>query len=187
MLTLAPAIWALNERYRREMAQRLRKVQETWSRLSSTLAESVGGIRVTQAFVRQDINADFFRKLVTAHGENNVGLARATAVFVPLLQLKSQLFLGGDGAGGGVRGAAVARVDAHGGGGPGDVFLFGEFVFEPVQNIGNQYNQALTAMAGGGTVFPAAGPGAGVAGRGGGAAAGAHRGAGGIPGGAFRV
>jgi len=28
------------------------------------------------------------------HGDNNVGLARASAVFVPLLQMKSQLFLG---------------------------------------------------------------------------------------------
>src|SRR5262249_484051 len=59
MVFLAPAIWLVNERYRVEMAQRLRKVQETWSRISSTLAESVGGIRVTQAFVRQDINSDF--------------------------------------------------------------------------------------------------------------------------------
>src|SRR5581483_4355303 len=40
MLTLAPLIWIVNERYRREMVQRLRKVQETWSRLSSTLGES---------------------------------------------------------------------------------------------------------------------------------------------------
>ena len=72
----------------------MRKVQESWSRLSSTLAESVGGIRVTQAFVRQEINAGFFRKLLIVHGDNNVGVARASAVFVPLLQMKSQLFLG---------------------------------------------------------------------------------------------
>ena len=69
-------------------------MQETWSRLTSTLAESVGGIRVTQAFVRQEINSGFFRKLVNLHGENNVGVARASAVFIPLLQMKSQLFLG---------------------------------------------------------------------------------------------
>jgi multidrug efflux pump len=80
-----PAIWVLNERYRREASHQLRKLQETWSRLTSTLAESVSGIRVTQAFVRQEINAGFFRKLVNIHGENNVGLAHASAVFIPLL------------------------------------------------------------------------------------------------------
>src|SRR5207302_9116007 len=77
-----------------EVTVKLRQVQETWSRLTSTLAESVGGIRVTQAFVRQEINAGFFRKLVNVHGENNVGVAHASAVFIPLLQMKSQLFLG---------------------------------------------------------------------------------------------
>lgn len=148
MLTLAPLIWVVNERYRVEMAQRLRKVQETWSRLSSTLAESVGGIRVTQAFVRQDINADFFRRLVTAHGDNNVGLARATAVFVPLLQLKSQLFLGAMALMGGY-GALAWHGWAHSEVGNLVMFFFlANLFFDPVQNIGNQYNQALTAMAG---------------------------------------
>lgn len=94
MLVLVPFIWIVNRNYRREVTYQLRKVQETWSRLTSTLAESVGGIRVTQAFVRQEINAGFFRKLVNLHGENNVGVAHASAVFIPLLQMKSQLFLG---------------------------------------------------------------------------------------------
>jgi len=62
--------------------------------VASTLAESVSGIRVTQAFVRHEVNAGFFQKLIDVHGENNVGVAQASAVFVPLLQLKSQLFLG---------------------------------------------------------------------------------------------
>src|ERR1043166_7822812 len=92
MLLLAPVIWLVNRNYRREVTQQLRIMQETWSRVTSTLAESVNGIRVTQAFVRQEINAGFFRKLVNLHGENNVGVARASAVFIPLLQMKSQLF-----------------------------------------------------------------------------------------------
>src|SRR5262249_34294679 len=74
MLLLVPAIWFVNQKYRREVSYQLRKLQETWSRLTSTLGESVGGIRVTQAFVRQEINAGFFRKLVNLHGENNVGV-----------------------------------------------------------------------------------------------------------------
>ena len=148
MLTLVPVIWVVNQRYRVEIAQQLRKMQETWSRLTSTLAESVGGIRVTQAFVRQEINAGFFYKLVNLHGANNVGVARASAVFIPLLQLKSQLFLAataflsGYGA---LRWQGWLHMDA------GDLVMFfflANFFFDPVQIIGNQYNQAMSAMAG---------------------------------------
>jgi ATP-binding cassette subfamily B protein len=148
MLLLVPVIWMLNENYRRDVSHRLRKVQETWSRLTSTLAESVGGIRVTQAFVRQEVNAGFFRKLVNLHGENNVGVAHANAVFIPLLQMKSQLFLGamallsGYGA---LRWQGWLHMDV------GDLVMFfflANFFFDPVQVLGNQYNQALAAMAG---------------------------------------
>jgi ATP-binding cassette, subfamily B, bacterial len=148
MLLLVPGIWLVNRNYKREISHRLRKMQETWSRLTSTLAESVGGIRVTQAFVRQEINAGFFRKLVNLHGENNVGLAQASAVFIPLLQMKSQLFLGavvllsGFGA---LRWHGWLHMEV------GDLvtfFFLANFFFDPVQVIGNQYNQALSAMAG---------------------------------------
>ena len=148
MLLLAPLIWFINERYRREVAHQLRKMQETWSRVTSTLAESVSGIRVTQAFVRQEINAGFFRKLVNVHGENNVGVAHASAVFIPLLQMKSQLFLGAMaliGGYGALRWQGWLHMEV------GDLVMFfflANFFFDPVQVIGNQYNQALSAMAG---------------------------------------
>ena len=153
MVVLAPVIWVVNENYRKEMSRRLRKVQQSWSRVSSTLAESVSGIRVTQAFVRQDVNAGFFRKLINVHGENNVGVAQASAVFVPLLQLKSQLFLG-----------AMALLSAYGALSwhgwmhmeVGDLVMFfflASLFFDPVQVIGNQLNQALMAMAGAERLF----------------------------------
>jgi ATP-binding cassette subfamily B protein len=153
MVLMAPIIWLVNENYREEMGRRLRKVQESWSRVSSTLAESVSGIRVTQAFVRHEINAGFFRKLIDVHGENNVGVAQASAVFVPLLQLKSQLFLGAMallGAFGALRWHGWLHMDV------GDLVMFfflANLFFEPIQNIGNQLNQALMAMAGGERLF----------------------------------
>src|SRR6267154_2097814 len=148
MLLLAPVIWVLNQHYREEMSHHLRRVQESWSRLTSTLAESVNGIRVTQAFVRQEINAGFFRKLLGLHAENNMGAARASAVFIPLLQMKSQLFLGAMALLGGY-GALRWQVWLHMEAGDLVMFFFlANFFFDPVQVIGNQYNQALTAMAG---------------------------------------
>src|SRR5262249_13610005 len=137
LLGVPPRRYA-NQRYRREGSYQLRKMQETWSRLTSTLGESVGGVRVTQAFVREQINAGFFRKLVNLHGENNVGVARASAVFIPLLQMKSQLFLG-----------TTALLSGYGAlewQGPlhmavGDLVMFfflANFFFDPVQVIGHQ-------------------------------------------------
>jgi len=153
MVLLAPAIWYVNENYRHEMTRRLRRVQESWSRVASTLAESVSGIRVTQAFVRHDINAGFFQKLIDVHGENNVGLAQASAVFVPLLQFKSQLFLGAMallGAFGALRWHGWLHMEV------GDLVMFfflANLFFDPVQAIGNQLNQAFMAMAGAERLF----------------------------------
>jgi ATP-binding cassette subfamily B protein len=153
MVLLAPIIWFVNKNYQYEMARRMRKVQESWSRVTSTLAESVGGIRVTQAFVRHEINAGFFQKLIDVHGENNVGVAQASAVFVPLLQLKSQLFLGAVallGAFGALRWHGWLHMEV------GDLvtfFFLANLFFEPVQAIGNQLNQALMAMAGSERLF----------------------------------
>jgi ATP-binding cassette subfamily B protein len=148
MLAFAPMIWLLNRRFKHEASRQMRKVQESWSRVTSTLSESVGGIRVTQAFVRQEVNAGFFRKLVNIHGENNVGVARASAVFIPLLQLKSQLFLGVTALLSGF-GALQWHGWLHMNAGDLVMFFFlANFFFDPVQVIGNQYQQALAAMAG---------------------------------------
>jgi len=153
MVVLAPVIWVVNENYRKEMSRRLRIVQESWSRVSSTLAESVSGIRVTQAFVRHEVNAEFFRKLIDVHGENNVGVAQASAVFVPLLQLKSQFFLGAMallGAFGTLRWQGWLHMEV------GDLVMFfflANLFFDPVQVIGNQLNQAFMAMAGAERLF----------------------------------
>jgi len=153
MVVMAPFIWVVNENYRREMSRRLRKVQESWSRVASTLAESVSGIRVTQAFVRHEINAGFFRKLIDVHGENNVGVAQASAVFVPLLQLKSQLFLGAMALLGGY-GVLHWHGWLHMEVGDLVMFLFlANLFFDPVQAIGNQMNQAFMAMAGAERLF----------------------------------
>jgi ABC-type multidrug transport system fused ATPase/permease subunit len=153
MVLMAPLIWYVNENYRHEMGRRVRKVQESWSRVASTLAESVSGIRVTQAFVRHEVNAGFFRKLIDVHGENNVGVAQASAVFVPLLQFQSQFFLGAMaflGAFGALRWQGWMHMDDR------DLVMFfflANLFFEPVQAIGNQLNQALMAMAGAERLF----------------------------------
>jgi ABC-type multidrug transport system fused ATPase/permease subunit len=149
VLAMAPVLWALNRHFRVQLSHYTRASQESFSRVTATLAESVNGIRVTQGFVRQETNAGLFRSLLADHARYNIALARTSAILTPLLELNSQFF--------------VATLLMFGGwrvfhgdmalGGLITFFLLANQFFAPISVIGNQYNQALTAMAGAERVF----------------------------------
>ena len=149
VLAMAPMLWLLNRHFRVKLSHHTRASQESFSRVTATLAESVNGIRVTQGFVRQETNAGLFRSLLADHAKYNIALARTSAILTPLLELNSQFF--------------VATLLMFGGwrvfhgdmsmGGLITFFLLANQFFAPISIIGNQYNQALIAMAGAERVF----------------------------------
>ncbi len=149
VLALAPILWLLNRHFRVKLSRYSRASQESFSRVTATLAESVSGIRVTQGFVRQETNAGFFRQLLADHARYNIALARTSAILTPLLELNSQFFV-----------ALLLLVGGwrvfHGDMPMGSLitfFLLANQFFAPIAIIGNQYNQALIAMAGAERVF----------------------------------
>ena len=149
VLALAPVLWLLNRHFRVKLSQYSRASQESFSRVTATLAESVNGIRVTQGFVRQQTNAGLFRSLLADHARYNIALARTSAILTPLLELNSQFFV-----------AILLMVGGwrvfHGDMPMGSLitfFLLANQFFAPIAIIGNQYNQALIAMAGAERVF----------------------------------
>ncbi len=149
VLALAPVLWLLNRHFRVKLSKYSRASQESFSRVTATLAESVNGIRVTQGFVRQQTNAGLFRNLLADHARYNIALARTSAILTPLLELNSQFFV-----------ALLLLVGGwrvfHGDmsmGGLITFFLLANQFFAPIAIIGNQYNQALLAMAGAERVF----------------------------------
>lgn len=157
VLAMAPGLWAITRFFRSRLSRAWRDIQESFSRVTATLAESVTGIRVTQGFVRQDVNAEMFRDLVEDHSAYNIRAARLTGVFFPLLELNSQLFiavllvLGGAQV---LHGVFGARPDPHEQFDALVVFFFMvNTFFAPIASIGRQYNIALTAMAGAERVF----------------------------------
>ena len=77
---MAPVLWLVNNHFRMKFSRLTRASQESFSRVTATLAESVNGIRVTQGFVRQDTNAGLFRSLLADHSKYNIALARTSAV-----------------------------------------------------------------------------------------------------------
>ena len=149
LLAMAPFLFAMNFYFRRRLSRTHRAVQESYSRVTATLAESVGGIRVTQGFSRERRNADLFGELVTNHANINLSAARASGVFLPLLEINNQLFIAGLLLFGGWRVlhgyTLVANLYQF-------VLMSGSF-FQPMIGIGNLYNQALSSMAGAERVF----------------------------------
>ena len=151
VLAMAPVLGALNYHFRRTLSRANRQVQESWSRVTATLAESVTGIRVTQGFVRQDVNAGLFTDLIVDHSDYNLGVARASGVFLPMLELNSQIFTAALIVIGGYRVLNPAiHMDV---GNLIQFFFLANMFFSSVQPIGQQYSQALTAMAGAERVF----------------------------------
>ncbi len=151
VLAIAPIIWKLNLAFKKRISGQQRRAQESFSRVTATLAESVGGIRVTQGFAREEVNAGFFRELVTDHSKYNMGAARTSAVFLPLLEFNSQIFIAALLALGGYR-VLTPGIDTS----VGDIvafFFFANLFFDPIKTLGNQYNNALTAMVGAERVF----------------------------------
>ena len=149
VLAMAPVLWTINRHFRGRLSRHSRAAQESFSRVTATLAESVNGIRVTQGFVRQETNAGLFRGLLADHSRYNIALTRTSAILTPLLELNSQFF--------------VAILLLFGGwrvfhgqmetGALIKFFLLANQFFAPIAIIGNQYNQALLAMAGAERVF----------------------------------
>jgi ATP-binding cassette, subfamily B, bacterial len=146
---MAPVLWAVNNHFRMKLSRLTRASQESFSRVTATLAESVNGIRVTQGFVRQETNAGLFRSLLSDHSKYNIALARTSAVLAPILELNSQFFV-----------ATLLTVGGwrifHHAMEPTDLIMFimlSNFFFSPFTIIGNQYNQGMLAMASAERIF----------------------------------
>lgn len=151
VVALGPIIYFLNLYFRSRLSTAYRIMQEGFSRLTSTLAESINGVRLTQAFVREETNSYLFKNLLDWHGQNVIRAVRVEGMLLPLLETTSQSFI-----------VALILVGGYRVLTPGihmtpdnliTFFFLANIFFSPIQMLGNQYNQALTAMAGAERVF----------------------------------
>jgi len=156
---ITPVLWGLNVYFRKRFSQAYRQMRESFSRVTSTLAESVSGIRVTQGFVREGVNASLFSDLVAEHSEYNYRAQRLQGVFLPLLESTSQIFIAALLVVGGwqvfqhagTAGAGTAVVEQVGR--LVQFFFLATVFFQPISSLGQLYTQALAAMAGAERVF----------------------------------
>ena len=151
VLGLAPVIWFTNQHFHKRLSTALRDMRESFSRVTATLVESVVGIRVTQGFSRQEENARLFGTLAEDHSRYNTIVLRTHGTFLPLLDLNNQIFIAILLLVGGYRvltpGHSTNIGDLVG------FFFMANLFFSPISILGNQYNQAMTAMAGAERLF----------------------------------
>lgn len=149
LMALVPLLTAAIRRLRGPMLEAYRATQESFSSVTATVAESIGGIRVIQSHARGELNSALFRAQIAEHGALNIEAARRSALFLPLFELNGQVFLALLLCVGGYRvlhGSMQLDVLLQ-------FFFLSGYVFNPIAVLGNQYNQALTAMAGAERVF----------------------------------
>jgi ATP-binding cassette subfamily B protein len=149
LVSMGPLLWLINRTFHKRLSKSTRELQESFSRVTATLAESVNGIRVTQGFVRQKVNALLFKELAEDHSTYNMKVARSSALFGPLLDLNSQLFLSLLLVLGGWQvlhhRSGIDEIIAF--------FFLANMFFAPIQVLGTLFTQALTSMAGAERVF----------------------------------
>ena len=148
---IGPIVWVLNRTFTSRVADAQRRASESFSRITATLTETVSGVKVTQGFVREELNAGYFKDLVGDQARYNMISARTSAVFLPLLEFKTQLFTASILLFGGWRVLSMGSANAVG-----NIvqFLFlSALFFEPLKALGNLYASALSAMVGAERVF----------------------------------
>ena len=149
VILIAPILFFTNRVFRKKMGAAQRRLLESYSRVSAAVSETVDGVRVTQGFVRREVNNEAFQELLADHTHNLLQASRANATFLPILESTMHLFVVLLLVLGGYR---VFYCDV-----PYTVvvqFLFmAGLVLEPVRVLAMQYNQAFASLAGAERLF----------------------------------
>lgn len=150
-LAVVPILLVTTIYFRRKLREAYRRTRKTISSVTSNLAESISGAKVTKSFARERKSVAKFAELNRADYQSNVDAGKAMAAFFPAIR-----FIGGIGVFliillGGLR--LITQVP------PitlGTVVLFIQFsdrFFRPILMIANFYTSVQSAFAGAERVF----------------------------------
>jgi ATP-binding cassette subfamily B protein len=173
---LGPILFVANRIYLRKAAGLQQIAREGWTRVSTNLAENITGMRVVTAFHRQDPNLAVFNRLQEDNTDNNVRVARANGIYLPILQTvgflgKAIILLYGGYLVASGKVMTAARESQFTGNFLSDIvhiifgashkgvgaivaaYLYWDWFMQPILTLGNFYNQLMMAMAGAERVF----------------------------------
>jgi len=142
-LTVIPLMSAGTLVFRRRSSRAYRAVRERLGLVTATLAEDIAGMRVVQAFTREQANIRNFRTVSERYRESNMETVVLNGIYFPFVDLLSSVAL-----------AVVlgygGHLYFHGQVTLGTLFAFMLYVqnfFDPVQQLSQLYNTFLSATA----------------------------------------
>lgn len=80
-----PLVSLATQYFSKQIHDRFESVQEYFSNLTARAQESLSGIRVVRAYVREDYEIAEFNKLNREYVDRNLGLIKLNALFMPIL------------------------------------------------------------------------------------------------------
>ncbi len=147
-VVIPPLAWSTRVFQRRAM-QAYRHMREQGSRLTAAAAEGIAGVRVVQAFAREDLNLEHYEALGEEYGRRVLAAARLFHTYLPFVGLLSGLgtaIILGYGGSLALRGElSVGELAAF-------ILYLGMF-FGPIQTMGDLYNAVLSTAASAERVF----------------------------------
>src|ERR1051325_3341667 len=142
-LTVIPLMSVATAIFRVRSARAYRAVRERLGLVTATLAEDIAGMRVVQAFTREEANTRNFREVAEQYRESNMQTVVLNGLYFPFVDLLSSIAL-----------AVVLGYGGHlyfqGAVTLGTLFAFMLYVqnfFDPVQQLSQLYNTFLSATA----------------------------------------
>ena len=147
---LGPVLAMCDHMYRRKAAEIYQTVRASWNPIASNLTENITGVRVVNAFERQEHNLRIFHTLQDRNEEDNMAAARLNGVYQPMLLLigftgKAIILLYG--------GYLVSTGRISGVGSVVAAFLYWDWFIGPILALGAFYNQLMQCMASAERVF----------------------------------
>lgn len=159
-LLIVPVLLVTTIYFRKVLREAYRRTRKTISNVTSNLAESISGAKVTKSFAREQKSAEIFSEINEADYQSNVDAGKAQAAFFPVIR-----FIGGLGS------AIILLFGSWFFLNPaflyisdsltpavtlGTIVMFVQFsdsFFRPILIIANFYTSVQSAFAGGERVF----------------------------------
>ena len=157
VLLAAPILYIASALFRKRARPAWRRVRRDVSRLTANVAEMVSGVRVVQAYTREEENLDRFDDINTVFWRSNMRVARYQGWYLMVVESVSVLclaallgfggwmMLGSPSSDDGSQAMTVGTVLAF--------FMLASQVFNPLRRLAPIYNRILQAMASGERLF----------------------------------
>jgi ATP-binding cassette subfamily B protein/subfamily B ATP-binding cassette protein MsbA len=151
-----PIMTVITIAFRKRARENYRKVRSAVSWVNSVLAENINGVRVVQAFSRQETNYNYFRDQVNQNNlKTGLSAARIAALypsaidFLGMLAVAMVIWVGGTAA-------MTANAADAGAITPGVLVAFVLYIerfFEPIRDLSQRFDSFQSTMAAGERIF----------------------------------